>query len=53
MVPTADTHCIWIDSENKIASFHEIEHAICKEFKDAEAYQLYIFELIANWYRFQ
>lgn len=47
------THQIWVDSDNKIASFHPIEHAECISFLNSGMFLRYIQGLVTASYRFQ
>ena len=51
--PERKLYQIWINKEEKIASFHEIEGGKLTEFKTSKLFQFYLDDLVSHLYRFQ
>ncbi|CAB1240658.1 MAG: hypothetical protein SOH93_01845 [Oscillospiraceae bacterium] len=51
--PERKLYQIWINKEEKIASFHEIEGGELTEFKTSKLFQFYLDNLVSHLYRFQ
>lgn len=43
---------IWVDTKQKIASFHEVDNHDCICFQNQEHFNSYILDLVEHWYRF-
>lgn len=51
--PERKLYQIWVNEEEKIASFHEIEGGKLAEFMTSEPFQSYLDDLVSHFYRFQ
>jgi hypothetical protein len=51
--PERKLYQIWVNEEDKIASFHEIKGGKLTEFATSGLFQSYLDDLVSRFYRFQ
>lgn len=51
--PERKLYQLWVNEEEKIASFHEIEGGKLAEFMASKPFQSYLDNLVSHSYRFQ
>jgi hypothetical protein len=50
---TARNTCLWVDTAQKIASFHEFPEGERVEFREESFFSVFVEGLVATQYRFQ
>ena len=51
--PERKLYQIWVNEEEKVASFHEIENGRLAVFMTSKLFQSYLDDLASHFYRFQ
>jgi hypothetical protein len=46
-------YCVWVDTSNKVASFHSVEKGRPMQFEQHTTFMAYLNSLVTQGYRFQ